>query len=73
VLRDRLACLTRKTHAFAKRELTWDAAVALCLFEHNWMRPCGRYESVSPTLRPDAATVSAPLRATGALRSVRVP
>ncbi len=39
VLRDRLACLTRKTHAFAKKELTWDAAVALCLFEHNWMRP----------------------------------
>lgn len=39
VLRDRLACLTRKTHAFAKREQTWDAAVGLCLFEHNWMRP----------------------------------
>lgn len=39
VLRDRRACLTRKTHAFAKREQTWDAAVGLCLFEHNWMRP----------------------------------
>lgn len=38
VLRDRLACLTRKTHAFAKREATWDAAVGLLLFEHNWMR-----------------------------------
>jgi len=39
VLRDRLACLTRKTHAFAKRPPTWDAAVALALFERNWMRP----------------------------------
>lgn len=39
VLRDRLNCLTRKTHAFAKRVPSWDAAVALCLFEHNWMRP----------------------------------
>lgn len=39
VLRDRLACLTRKTHAFAKRRRTWDAAVGLALFEHNWMRP----------------------------------
>lgn len=29
VLRDRLACLTRKTHAFAKRPRTWDAAVGL--------------------------------------------
>ena len=39
VLRDRLACLTRKTHAFAKAKRTWDAAVALCLFEINWLRP----------------------------------
>jgi IS1 family transposase len=39
VLRDRLACLTRKTHAFAKDGPTWDAAVTLCLFEVNWMRP----------------------------------
>lgn len=39
VLRDRLACLTRKTHAFAKRSRTWDAVVTLCLFEHNWLRP----------------------------------
>ena len=38
VLRDRLACLTRKTHAFAKRPVTWDAAVGLALFEHNWLR-----------------------------------
>ena len=39
VLRDRLACLTRKTHAFAKDARTWDAAVSLALFEHNWLRP----------------------------------
>lgn len=38
VLRDRLGCLSRKTHAFAKRKATWDAAVALSLFEENWMR-----------------------------------
>ena len=38
VLRDRLACLTRKTHAFAKCTETWDAMVILCLFEHNWLR-----------------------------------
>ncbi len=38
VLRDRLNCLTRKTHAFAKTSRTWDAAVTLCLFEHNWLR-----------------------------------
>jgi len=39
VLRDRLACLTRKTHAFAKTAATWDAAVGLALFEQNWLRP----------------------------------
>jgi IS1 family transposase len=38
-LRDRLACLTRKTHAFAKEVATWDALVGLALFEHNWIRP----------------------------------
>lgn len=38
-LRDRLACLTRKTHAFAKQTATWDGAVRLSLFEHNWLRP----------------------------------
>ena len=38
-LRDRLACLTRKTHAFAKDAATWDAAVGLALFEYNWLRP----------------------------------
>jgi hypothetical protein len=39
VLRDRLNCLTRKTHAFAKDTQTWDAALALALFEINWLRP----------------------------------
>lgn len=39
VLRDRLACLTRKTHAFAKRVATWTAAVSLRTMEHNGMQP----------------------------------
>jgi hypothetical protein len=39
VLRDRLACLTRKTHAFAKQAITWDAAVGLAIFAQNWLRP----------------------------------
>jgi hypothetical protein len=38
-LRERLNALTRKTHAFAKRDATWDALVHLQLFEHNWIRP----------------------------------
>lgn len=38
VLRDRLACLTRKTHAFAKDTPTWDAAVSLAIVERNWLR-----------------------------------
>ena len=37
-LRDRLNALTRKTHAFAKRDATWDALVGLQLFEHNFQR-----------------------------------
>jgi IS1 family transposase len=39
VLRDRLNCLTRKTHGFAKDVETWDALFSLVLFEHNWLRP----------------------------------
>lgn len=39
VLRDRVACLTRKTHAFAKHPETWDAVFTLALFEQNWLRP----------------------------------
>ncbi len=38
-LRDRLACLTRRTHAFAKSITTWDALVGLALFSHNWLTP----------------------------------
>ncbi|EFH81113.1 hypothetical protein Krac_1800 [Ktedonobacter racemifer DSM 44963] len=38
-LRDRLNALTRKTHAFAKRDVTFDALLHLHLFEHNWIRP----------------------------------
>jgi IS1 family transposase len=52
VLRDRLACLTRKTHAFARDAATWDAAVGLALFEHNWLRP-------HPALRLPLATPTA--------------
>lgn len=37
-LRDHLACLTRKTHAFAKTLRTWQAAVGLAIFVHNWLR-----------------------------------
>jgi hypothetical protein len=39
VLRDRLNCLTRKTHAFATDLLTREAALALALFEIHWLRP----------------------------------
>jgi hypothetical protein len=39
VLRDRLNCLTRQTHAFAKQLPTWIALVGLCLFEHDWLKP----------------------------------
>ena len=38
-LRDRLAALTRKTHAFAKRDETWDGLLGLQLFDHNFQRP----------------------------------
>lgn len=37
VLRDHLACLTRKTHAFAKRDATWLALVGVSLFGDNWL------------------------------------
>ena len=38
-LRDRLNALTRKTHAFAQRDATWDALVGLQLFDHHFHRP----------------------------------
>jgi hypothetical protein len=60
-LRDRLNALTRKTHAFAKRDATWDALVGLQLFDHNFHRaqqalrlPAGdgmhRYHQRSPAM-----------------------
>jgi hypothetical protein len=39
VLRDGLGCLTRRTHAFAKRERSFLALVGMRLFEDNWLRP----------------------------------
>jgi hypothetical protein len=39
VLRDRLGCLTRKTHAIAKEIALRDALFSLMLFTHNWLRP----------------------------------
>ena len=58
VLRDRLACLTRKTHAFAKTAATWDALVGLALFEHNWLRshPALRQPSRAPDRHYDQRT-----------------
>jgi hypothetical protein len=38
VFRDRLAALTRKTHAFAKTAKRWDALFGLSVFEQNWLR-----------------------------------
>jgi hypothetical protein len=60
-LRDRLNALTRKTHAFAKRDATFDALVGLQLFDHNFQRahpalrlPAGegvqRYQHRSPAM-----------------------
>ena len=37
-LRDRLNALTRKTHALAKRDATWDALVGLQIFDHSFHR-----------------------------------
>lgn len=61
VFRDRLAALTRKTHAFTKTARTWDALFGLSVFEHNWLRdhpplsrPCTtpgrRYERRTPAM-----------------------
>ena len=61
VFRDRLAALTRKTHAFAKSAKTWDALFGLAAFEHDWLRehpalsrpsttPGRRYERRTPAM-----------------------
>jgi hypothetical protein len=49
VFRDRLAALTRKTHAFAKTAQTWDALFGLSIFEHNWLRNHPALRGPSPT------------------------
>jgi hypothetical protein len=38
-LRNRLGCLTRKTHAFAKQDALGDALFSLTLFARNWLHP----------------------------------
>jgi IS1 family transposase len=48
VLRDRLACLRRTTHAFAKAAATWDDLVGLALCEHKWLRPPRALRQPSP-------------------------
>ena len=50
VFRDRLNCLTRRTHAFAKRTGTWDAAAGLCVFAHNWITPHHALRERAPDL-----------------------
>jgi hypothetical protein len=47
-MRDRLGCITRDTHGFAKRVGTWHAFMEMEIFEHNWLRP-------HPALRQKAA------------------
>ena len=58
VFRDRLAALTRKTHAFAKSARTWDALFGLSVFEHNWLRehPALRRASTTPEYRYERRT-----------------
>lgn len=58
VLRDRLACLTRKTHAFAKSTSTWDALFGLAIFEHDWLRehPALSQHSTTPGRRYERRT-----------------
>lgn len=38
-LRDRLTALTRKTHAFAKTDVTWEVLLGVQIFAHHWLRP----------------------------------
>jgi hypothetical protein len=48
--RDRLNCTTRQTHAFMKRVRTWDAAVGLGFFAHNWITPHRALREKAPDL-----------------------
>ncbi|HEX5502202.1 MAG TPA: hypothetical protein VFW96_06240 [Thermomicrobiales bacterium] len=58
VLRDRPACLARRTHAFAKAAATWDVPVGLAQFEHHWLRPhpALRWPATAPGRRYDRRT-----------------
>jgi hypothetical protein len=65
-LRDRLAALTRKTHAFAKRDATFDALVGLQLFDHHfhasslvwiWYAPDFSSRKLSRVLKAQAVLV----------------
>jgi hypothetical protein len=80
-LRDRLNALTRKTHAFAKRDATFDALVGLQLFDHNFQRahpalrlPAGegvhRYQRRSPAM---ALGLTEHLWSFQALLTTRIP
>ena len=58
VLRDRVACLRRRGHAFAKCVGTWRALVGLALFWHNWLEDhdAVREPSTQPGRRYDKRT-----------------
>lgn len=61
--RDRLACLTRKTHAVVKAVGTWDEAVTVALVEHNWLRPHAALRQRLPeAVGPGTALLAADLR-----------
>ncbi len=55
-MRNRLACVTRKTYAFVEGPATWDAALSLAIVEHTGAGPSslmdpGR-EAEAPPTRP---------------------
>jgi IS1 family transposase len=50
-LRDRLGCLTRKTHAFAKQAALGDALFGLTLFEHNGVSASGSRPHIALQVR----------------------
>ncbi len=62
-LRDRLNALTRKTHAFAKRDATLDALVGLQLFDHNFQRA---HQALRLPAADGRASLSAPISGHGA-------
>ena len=60
-MRNRLACVTRKTYAFAEGPATWDAGLRSAIFEYTWVAgpssvtDPGREAGAPPT--PPAANV----------------